>query len=318
MGQAIADTQSNWTGLILPLIIIVGVAVIIAILISFIQKLLHKRPTFVLITAILIVMGSLGLMAYTANVFDIQALVSRYRNQYESQQIQKKAMIKVDRIQIKKMVMRDQNQKDNFKKIGFVAIPSRTILLPIYNDAYSAAGLNLGADYANRYDQDPTGQNVPVMGRGNYGLAAHNFNDGKTGFGGLQKDLNADAPYLVDGKLGGSNWLNGQFVYMANQKGIYQYKINNQVTEEETASEVLSPTEKPTLTIISCLFPTTSKRIITRAELNKSYSWQTAPSKIVGYFNLKVQNTNARADWFNPGIEEGANGDAGGSKQVQK
>ncbi|WP_276509303.1 hypothetical protein [Weissella diestrammenae] len=38
------------------------------------------------------------------------------------------------------------------------------------------------------------------------------------------------------------------------------------------------------------------------------------PQKLVGYFNLKVQATNARASWFNPGVEEGVNGDAGGTK----
>lgn len=318
MRQAIANTQSNWTDLILPLIIILGVAVLIALIISLIQKLLHKKTTFVLITAILIVIGSLGLTAYTANLFNVQALLAQYRNQYVAQQVQKKATLHVNRQQIQKMVMRDQNTQDQFEKVGFVAIPSQSILLPIYNDAYSVAGLNLGADYANRYPEDPTGKNIPVMGQGNYGLAAHNFNDGKTGFSGLQKDLNANAPYLINGKLGESDWLNGQDVYLANQTGIYDYKITNQVTKEETDSEVLAPTDQAQLTIVSCLFPDTSKRIITQATLKKTYSWQSAPNKMVGYFNLKVQNTNARADWFNPGTEEGANGDAGGTKSVQK
>ncbi|AEJ23440.1 sortase (surface protein transpeptidase) [Weissella koreensis KACC 15510] len=314
MNQTIAGTQYNWTDLIIPLIAIL----VVALIITSIQKLLHRKTTFVLTTAILLIVGGVGVTAYNADIFDVQAWVTQHRNQYESKQVQKKAVIKVDRTQIKKMVMRDQNKTDKFEKVGFVAIPSQAILLPIYNDAYSVDGLNLGADYANRYAQDPLGKNIPVMGQGNYGLAAHNFNDGKTGFSGLQEDLNNDAPYLVNGQLGESDWLNGQFVYMANEKGIYRYTITNQVAKEETASDVLAPTEKSTLTIVSCLFPTISKRIITQADLTKSYTWEQAPDKIVGYFNLKVQNTNARADWFNPGTEEGANGDAGGTKTVQK
>ncbi|MGO2539398.1 MAG: class A sortase, partial [Leuconostoc mesenteroides] len=50
------------------------------------------------------------------------------------------------------------------------------------------------------------------------------------------------------------------------------------------------------------------------AELKKTYTWRNAPEKLVSEFNLKVRNTNARVSWWNPGIEEGANGDAGGTK----
>ncbi|GMA69202.1 hypothetical protein GCM10025879_04480 [Leuconostoc litchii] len=101
---------------------------------------------------------------------------------------------------------------------------------------------------------------------------------------------------------------------MANSHGIYQYMITGQTTVTSTEVSVLNPTKKAQLTIISCLFPSTEYRIITHAELKKTYSWQNAPDKLIGEFNLKVRNTNARVSWWNPGVEEGANGDAGGTK----
>ena len=217
---------------------------------------------------------------------------------------------------IKQMVMRQAQQ--GLEKQGFVAIPSRYILLPIYNDAYHDKGLNAGANYANQSADDPEGKNIPIMGQGNYGLAAHNFNDGKTGFSALQESTNHDTPYLDNGKLKGSSWLNGNEVILANDKGIYRYVINNQKTVQESEVSVLDKTNQPQLTIISCLFPSTNYRIITTAKLTDQYTWEKAPKKLVALFNLKIQDTNAHASWWNPGTEEGANGDAGGTKDNSK
>ncbi|WP_446863878.1 hypothetical protein [Leuconostoc citreum] len=93
-------------------------------------------------------------------------------------------------VTIQKMVMRKAQTEQRLKKQGFVSIPSQGILLPIYNDAYSTAGLNAGANYANRSQNDLEGDKIPIMGQRNYGLAAHNFNDGRTGFSRLQESTN--------------------------------------------------------------------------------------------------------------------------------
>lgn len=219
------------------------------------------------------------------------------------------------RQQITQMVMR-QAQK-GLEKQGFVAIPSRYILLPVYNDAYTNKGLNAGANYANRSSVDPQGSQKPVMGQGNYGLAGHNFNDGKTGFSALQESNNRESPYLIKGQPEGSSWLNNKSVILANGTGLYIYEITGQTTVDKTQVSVLNPTENPTLTIISCLFPATQYRIITRAALKNTYTWQQAPDDLVRLFNLHVQDTNAHVDWWNPGTEEGANGDAGGTKKAK-
>lgn len=152
------------------------------------------------------------------------------------------------------------------------------------------------------------------MGQGNYGLAAHNFNDGVTGFSGLQQVINQNAPYISNGQLKGSSWLNGTSVLLANNKGLYQYEITGQDTVKNTDVSVLDPTKNAQLTIISCLFPSTQYRIITHADLKHTYTWENAPQSVVSRFNLQVYNTNARVSWWNPGVEEGANGDQGGTK----
>lgn len=214
---------------------------------------------------------------------------------------------------IKEMVM--DNQSDGLKKQGMVAIPDVNILLPIYNDAYSDKGLSYGAAYANRNKLDPTGKNVPVFGKGNYGLAAHNFNDGKTGFSALQQTINDNSPYINrDGSLGGSSWLNGTYVYTANKEGIYIYEITGQSTVLQSNTDPLNPTTESRLTIISCVFPNTQYRIVTIAKQVNHYSWANASDNALLQFDLQHKNTNARVDWFNPGREEGANGSGGGTK----
>ncbi|WP_237667663.1 class A sortase [Weissella confusa] len=174
-----------------------------------------------------------------------------------------------DRQAIVNRMMKETHRAEGLHKQGFVSMPSLGILQPIFDNAYSEVGLDAGANYANRTADDPDGKQVPVMGQGNYGLASHNFNDGKTGFSALQERLNQDAPYLVDGELKGSDWLNGQPIYMANRSGIYEYKVTNQILVNKGDTNVLRQTQSPQLTIISCLFPSTQYRIITKASLDK-------------------------------------------------
>lgn len=279
---------------------------------SRVKKIFIYRLIIMTITITAIV--SIGNYIYQINILGIGDEV---RNQINRRQrFNEKKTLNHDNtsiLNVQKMVMRDASK--GLEKQGFVAIPSQNILLPIYNDAYSEKGLNAGANYANRSAVDPEGSKVPIMGQGNYGLAAHNFNDGHTGFSALQQSTNHDSPYLVNGQLKGSSWLNGKTILMANNKGIYRYVITGQTAVSSSQVSVLNPTRQPELTIISCLFPSTDFRIITRAKLRTTYTWRQAPSKYVSEFNLKVRNTNAHVDWWNPGVEEGANGDQGGLKK---
>lgn len=256
----------------------------------------------------------IGFQIWQTNIFNIAGTTQKQLQHYHYQKLQRTHTIYAftARQRIAKMVMR--NAANGYHKQGFVAIPTRSILLPIYDDAYSVAGLNQGANYANRSADDPNGTNMPVMGQGNYGLAAHNFNDGHTGFSALQKNRSQNAPYLQNGQPGSSDWLQGQKVYLANGTHIYTYTITGQDLVKPSDVSVLNATKHAKLTIISCLFPDTNYRIITHATLTQSATWANASDRTVGYFDLTNQATNAHAAWFNPGTEEGVNGDAGGTK----
>lgn len=177
-------------------------------------------------------------------------------------------------------------------KQGYVAMPKLSILLPIYDNAYSKVALDKGANTAQK-----NGQAVPVMGQGNYTLAAHNWDNGYTGFSALQEKLKQNAPYEdASGNLGTSSWVNGEKIYLANKNGIYVYKITGQTTVDQDDARVLGSDEridnKAKLTIVTCLFPDTTKRIITNAVYEKYESWEKAKSKDVALFDLKKQKTN--------------------------
>lgn len=200
------------------------------------------------------------------------------------------SLSKGQRDKLAQAVMKDDQKGANLNKQGFVAMPSLSILMPVYDNAYSLAALDLGANTANK------GTPVPTMGEGNYTLAAHNWDNGYTGFSAMQQHINQDAPYLVDGKMGGSDWLNGKQIYLANAKGIYTYTVKNQTTVDQNDVSVLDVdarlNNKAKLTIITCLFPNTDYRIITNAQYTDFDSWQSAPSKLVSQFDTSKHKTN--------------------------
>ncbi|GAP00573.1 class A sortase [Fructobacillus ficulneus] len=185
-----------------------------------------------------------------------------------------------------------ENDQTGYKinKQGFVAIPKLSILLPIYDNAYSLKALDVGADTAQK------GTPVPTMGQGNYTLAAHNWDNGYTGFSALQQHLKQDAPYYQSGQMGTSDWLNGEKIYLANTDGIYTYEITGQKGVDQNDGSVLDVNNRDQgqamLTIITCLFPDTTKRIITNAKFTKFESWSKASNQEVGYFDTKTQKTN--------------------------
>lgn len=262
-----------------------------------------------------IILCSISYICYQQNWFDVHNKIVQEIRSHRVVVDDNKKMSLVDRKRIRQRLMRET--QTDLKKQGFVSIPVVGILEPIFNDAYSEKGLQAGANYANRSQVDPTGKQVPVMGQGNYGLASHNFDDGLTGFSGLQQNYQNDSPYLVDGRRQKSNWLNKQAIYLANSDGIFEYRIKQQRLVKADDVSVLDPSQKAQVTIITCLFPSTAYRITTIGQLKKSYTWDKAPDHIINYFDLTKQKTNAHVDWYNPGVEEGVNGDAGGTKNIK-
>lgn len=258
---------------------------------------------------------AVGYIGYQQNWLDVQALFIRHQQKVGYQRAQRTTQLSQrKRQQIRRQIMRQTQKSQGLTKQGFVSVPQVGILQPIFNDAYSQRGLAAGANYANRSAVDPAGKQVPKMGRSNYGLASHNFYDGKTGFSPLQQHLKKDAPYIIDGKIHENKWLNGEKIYLANGSGIYEYRITGQRVVTPDDVKVLNPTKKARVTIITCLYPSTQYRIITVGVINKRYHWYTAPAKVVSFFDLTKQKTNARVNWYNPGTEEGSNGNAGGTR----
>lgn len=264
------------------------------------------------IILIIIILCSISYICYQQNWLDIHnKTVQTIRTHKVKIDSHKKIRLS-ERSQIRQRLMRETQA--GLKKQGFISIPNVGILEPIFNDAYSEKGLQAGANYANHSQVDPTGKQIPVMGQGNYGLASHNFDDGLTGFSGLQENYQNDTPYLINGQQQTNNWLNHKAIYLANNDGIYEYRIKRQKLVNANDTSVLNPMRQAQVTIITCLFPSTSYRIITTGYLKRNYTWVKAPNRIVSYFDLTRQKTNTHVDWYNPGIEEGANGDAGGTK----
>ena len=276
---------------------------------------MKKAKILLQILLSIIILCSISYICYQQNWFDVHNKIVQEIRSHRVVVDDNKKMSLAGRNRIRQRLMRETQA--GLKKQGFVSIPVVGILEPIFNDAYSEKGLQAGANYANRSSVDPTGKQVPVMGQGNYGLASHNFDDGLTGFSGLQQNYQDDSPYLVNGQKKNNNWLNNQAIYLANSDGIFEYRIKQQRLVKADDVSLLDPSQKSQVTIITCLFPSTEYRIITIGQLKKSYTWAKAPGRIINYFDLTKQKTNAHVDWYNPGVEEGVNGDAGGTKNIE-
>lgn len=211
---------------------------------------------------------------------------------------------------ILKMIQWNPHRDEKAQKIGYVAVPSQHILLPIYVNPYSNQTLALGAASVK-------GQKLGLQS--NYSLAAHNFNNHVTGFSPLQLTENRNAPYLTSSGTHDVHGLDGIKVYAADAQNLYVYKVVVQNTVYKDKVSVMDPAntvnKQPTITIISCLFPNINYRIITRAVLSQKYPLMQAPKALLRIFDMRVNQTNAHVNWFNPGQEEGANGAMGGFKK---
>lgn len=211
---------------------------------------------------------------------------------------------------ILKMVKWNPHADQGQTKIGYVGIPSRHILLPIYVNPYSSVTLNLGAASVK-------GQ---TMGeKTNFSLAAHNFNNHVTGFSALQLRQNSNSPYLTSSGTHDVHSLDKTKIYTIDKNYLYVYEIVLQETVYKDQVSIMDPNNtikgKPTLTVISCLFPNINYRIVTRAVLSHKYPVLKAPATLLKVFDMRINETNAHVNWWNPGQEEGANGAMGGFKK---
>ena len=174
-------------------------------------------------------------------------------------------------------------------RVGTVAVPDLGILLPIYNKPYDEQALLVGAQQLEAKGKDA---DQATIGKGNFLLVAHNYTDGKKMFSPLQQNIGLNAPYLVNRHAQDNHWLDGKKIYLANDKGLYEYTIDVQRTIPGYKTDIQNNTDKPEINVITCLEPDDSWRIDTHGNLSQKWSWDQAPSDIVSYFDLSKQQFN--------------------------
>lgn len=230
--------------------------------------------------------GSIIFFLYSINAFN-------WRTQVVQQQ-QPKITTTAKHINNKKIKAIQASATDshvkNLEKRGLISIPSLNIFEPVYNDAYSNYGLKYGANQV----MNNHATSLTAFGINNVVIASHNYSNGKTGFSPLQQKINRNDPYIIDGLLHDNSWLNGKRVYLANHQGIYVYQITRQYAAKRTNRVPLNQSKSPKLTLLTCLEPNDSFRIVTEAKLINAYPWDKAPNKLINYFDTDVNSTNVQ------------------------
>ncbi|EKZ0201723.1 sortase [Enterococcus faecium] len=254
-------------------------------------------------------------LGYTQNYLNVKDTIVVKERAHMYVPLEEKRSITSERERIRNQIMKQTQLDNGLTKQGFISIPSLGILLPIFDKAYSEDSLKSGASSCNIIDPINHKISIPELGKGNYPLAGHNFNDGKTAFSALQQSVNNDYPYIINGESSSNEntWLVGTPVYVANGKNIFKFEIGTQYLVAQDDISVLEQTAESKLSMISCLYPSTNFRIITPAFLVATYDWINAPDNIINNFDLQIQQTNAYSEFYFKGIEEGSNGNSGGN-----
>lgn len=159
-----------------------------------------------------------------------------------------------------------QHRRD-YRSVGQIAIRNENILLNIYRGVGNLE-LNLGAGTMNR-DQK--------MGEGNYALAGHNMDDGRTFFSPLYTAK-------VRGYL-----TNGTTIFLTDYKKVYYYKITS---SRFIGSYNLNLSwnnkkfkKKPVISLFTCDW-TGRGRLFVRGEYTGSQSYKSASKYVRSSFNF--------------------------------
>lgn len=222
---------------------------------------------------------------YSINAFKLQnKVVTQTRTPIKTTQTADTATI----ARIKRLA--STNDVSKLQKRGLISVPSVGIFEPIYNDAYSNYGLKYGANQV----MNNQATSLPNFGINNVVIASHNYSDGKTGFSPLQQNVNRNDPYITNGIAQTNKWLNNKPIYLANSQGVYVYKITEQYIAKLSNRQPLNQSKHAELTLLTCLEPNDSFRLITKAKLIEAYPWDKAPNKIINYFNPKINKMNVQ------------------------
>lgn len=138
-------------------------------------------------------------------------------------------------------VINAQTKKKDVHAIGAISVPAVHMQLPI---VYGISNINLTIGAGTMKQEQ-------VMGQGNYSLAGHNMNNGKTLFSPLTKAKE------------------GMKVYITDFQTIYEYQISDMFIVKPTQVEVIQDQgDEKLITLVTCNY-NGEKRMIIRGKLIK-------------------------------------------------
>ena len=159
-----------------------------------------------------------------------------------------------------------QHRRD-YRAVGQIAIRDHNVLLNIYRGVGNVE-LNLGAGTMNQHQ---------TMGQGNYALAGHNMDDGRTFF----------SP-LYTAKARGTLF-NGTAIFLTDYKKVYYYKITSSrfisVYNLRLAWNNKEFKKKPVISLFTCDW-TGQGRLFIRGKYTGSESYTGASKYVRGSFNF--------------------------------
>ncbi|WP_227743707.1 class A sortase [Lactobacillus helveticus] len=159
-----------------------------------------------------------------------------------------------------------QHRRD-YRSVGQIVIRNQNILLNIYRGVGNLE-LNLGAGTMNQHQK---------MGEGNYALAGHNMDNGRTFF----------SP-LYTAKVRG-NLPNGTTIFLTDYKKVYYYKIMSSsfisVYNLKLAWNNKKFKEKPVISLFTCDW-TGQGRLFIRGKYTGSQSYKGASKYVRSSFNF--------------------------------
>lgn len=147
----------------------------------------------------------------------------------------------------------------SFNIVGFVAVPTVQINLPIF----------LGVANENLLYGSGTVKQNQKLGQGNYALASHRTSEPNLLFTPLQNISIGDPIYLTD------------------KENVYEYITTSKFEVEPNQSEVIEDTKGKTLvTLITCNSIKGERRLIVQGELKQSWNFNNTPDRIKDVFNI--------------------------------
>lgn len=223
-------------------------------------------------------------IAYNKNIGGFKQTIATH-----DRQVMMVADTWVDRNEVKLIQHNVTVNDTRWQRIGSIAIPKLGILLPIYNQPYNLKALKKGAQLLLTNNG-----NGNTVGQDNLLIVGHNLENGHSDFSALQQIVGQNQPYLVNGQKQINNWINGQMIYVATEKGIYEYKIDGQHLINQYDLSVKNDTSTAQINLLTCLEPNDEYRIVTHGNLQHFWDWNSVPLYIADYFNLKKFEYNNR------------------------